>query len=95
MCSAVSNDTADHRVHSCQQLSQSRSALMISAQQCLPSVPSTSAQQCHPSVPPRSAAHQYPAVLSVSATSQRCLSVPIIAAYQCIIISASSSMPTS
>ncbi|CAI9574543.1 unnamed protein product, partial [Staurois parvus] len=62
--------------------------LPICAQQCrlqVPSsathlcaaVPPTCAQQCHPSVP-SSAASQCPAVLSVSASSQRHPSVPLI-----------------
>ncbi|CAI9539759.1 unnamed protein product, partial [Staurois parvus] len=54
-----------------------------SAHQCCQSVLSVSAtNQRHPSVPPISA-------------HTCCLSVPIIAAYHCSIISASSSMPTS
>ncbi|CAI9546246.1 unnamed protein product, partial [Staurois parvus] len=63
-------------------------------------------QQCYPSMP-ISCAHQYSSVPPVRAISQHCpsvlpinahqchLSVTIISTYQCSIISASSSMPTS
>ncbi|CAI9556700.1 unnamed protein product, partial [Staurois parvus] len=80
-------------------------ALIISAtQQCHPTVPPISAQinatqqlrssvskQCRPAVPPVRAINQCcESVLSVSAAHQCYPSVPIIAAYQCSIISASS-----
>ncbi|CAI9541874.1 unnamed protein product, partial [Staurois parvus] len=69
---------------------------MSATHQCCPAVPPTSApqcpHQCHPSVPPIISAQQCCQLVPPISGAYQCLSVPIIVAYQCSIISAASSV---
>ncbi|CAI9605379.1 unnamed protein product, partial [Staurois parvus] len=86
---------AHPQVHHVIGLSQSRLALMISALQCHPPVPSSATHQCpsavppisdaqqlHPSVPSSAASQGCQSVQSVSAARQHCPSVPPISSHQ-------------